>query len=211
MALTGAAPIAEAVSLLNKVAPHELERLRNELPADMAPFLSGAGVAGPLPANLRARATVQLAALAQIIERIKSAIRKAEGRLKISRRIRLAGDVCAIVGSSSVLVGASGGTQSAPSSLTVMVSGCVALLGALAGALSEYALKLPDGGASLFEIYAGLGEAQYEAEQLAGGIHELIALDSSEESREMLEKLVGEANVLCRKMQKSFALVLHTS
>jgi len=94
----------------------------------------------------------------------------------------------------------------------IVISGIVALLGALAGVLSEYAIRLPEGGGgSLFEVYSGLGEARFEAETLSGEIGVLMSGEESEDVEKSLIDAIGAANLLCRKVQKSFAQILQAA
>lgn len=207
-------PIAEAVGFLSEHAPEELQRLKSVLPDEMQQLLVRGGLAGPVPATLKSRATVQLAALRQIRTKISKSVVGAEKRLRLARRTRLIGDIAAVLGSSSVLAGNAGAVagEGLNPKIAIAVSGIVALLGALAGVLSDYATRLPEGGGgSLFEVYSSLGEARYEAEVLIGEIEALVAAQNEEDVDAPLQERIGEANALCRKMQKSFAQTLKIS
>jgi hypothetical protein len=157
---------------------------------------------------------VQLAALKQITGRISKAITAAEARLKTAKRVRLAGDIAAVLGSSSVLAGSAKPAAIAGShpSAAIAASAAIALLGALAGVLSEYAVRLPSpGGGSLFEIYSSLGEARFEAENLTVEIETLLSAQESDDVAKPLGIAVGAANTLCRKVQKSLSQILENA
>src|SRR5205814_2285722 len=96
---TNTPSISEAVSLLSIFAPQRLSELKRDLPTEIHPLLIPGGLAGPLPVTLKSRATVQRAALDQVLRRISSAITSAERRLKLAKRVRLIGDVAAVLGS----------------------------------------------------------------------------------------------------------------
>lgn len=201
-------PISEAVSLLNIVAPAELFRLKQELPSEIHPLLIPGGLAGSIATTLKARAAVQIAALKQITERIKIAAQSSERRLRISKRVRLVGDVAAVLGSSSVLAGTS--SESAPG-WVVLTGGIIALVGALSGVLSDYSTRLAAGsGGSLFEIYSALSEARFEADSLQTEIKLLLKAAAQEDVEERLSAAIGEANALCRKVQKVFPHILQS-
>jgi len=205
-------PISEAVSFLSRFAPQELSRLRAELPKEIQPLLIDGGLAGSVSTSLKARAQVQLAALKAVKERMSKCIVDAEYRLKWAKRIRLVGDIAAVLGSSSVLAGsASGGSPTSSSNITIIAGGIVALVGALSGVLSEYAIRLPDTGGSLFAIYRDLSVARFEAEMLIGEIDILLTVSDSEDVETRLTENIGAANALCRKVHESFPLVLQNS
>jgi hypothetical protein len=202
-----APPINEAVGFLGRFAPHSLDQLRRALPPEMGSLLSVGGLAGPTDALLVSRAEVARVALTEVIARCQTGIASAERRLKLSRRIRLVGELAAVLGSASVVT-----TASAVSPTWTVASGVVALIGALAAVVAEYAVKLPqENNSSLFETYAWLIEARFDAKQIAGEIDLLIHAGASNEHDAELVNLVGKSNTLCREAHRRLAFLLSQS
>jgi hypothetical protein len=196
-------PINEAVGFLAKFAPDSLNELRKKLPAEIRPLLSPGGLAGRSDKLLLARAEVAKAALAEIASRCQEGIALAERRLKLSRRIRLLGEIAAVLGSASVVT-----TALATPGSWIILSGTVALVGSLATVIAEYAVKLPQDKLSLFETYAWLVEARFEAVQMAKEIAVLIDAGAANRHEAALTELIGKGNVLCREAHRRLASLL---
>jgi hypothetical protein len=100
-------------------------------------------------------------------------------------------------------------TISVNSARWTLVSGGIALLGSLATVIAEYAVKLPqDSKSSLFETYAWLVEARFEAGQMKGELSLLIEAGESEDHEVELVDLIGKSNVLCREAHRRLAILL---
>lgn len=205
--MKGGPPISEAVWLLSKFAPSKLELLGRDMPPEIQPLLDPGGLAeistgDPL---LLARAKIAKEALDQIAVQCDSGLQSAENRLRVSRSVRLVGEIAAVVGSASVLGSASSETPG-----LLIPSGIVALIGSLSSAISEFALRLPqEGSTSLFDTYAKLGEARFQATQLAKEIAIFLPLPQlNEPQQNELATLIGRANELCRDAVKLLTLLL---
>jgi hypothetical protein len=119
---------------------------------------------------------------------------------------------CALDAHSSVLVGStSSHSHGAQSYGAILIGGIVALVGALSGVLSDYAIRLPESNGSLFQVYSGLGEARFEAENLLAEIEILLSASGSKDVESKLAEDVGAANALCRKVQGLFSKTLESA
>jgi hypothetical protein len=187
-----APPINESVALLAKYAPKRLERLRQELPPEIAPLLEPGGLLGPSDPLLLARAQVCLASLKQTVVVCTNGIKAAERRLKLSRRAHLVAEIAASITSLGVLA------SLLNPDLTVKI---VTFIGSLATIVSSYAGRIPeDGKTSLFETYSQLVEGRFEASQLSQEIEIYLKKDITDQQGVELGKLIGEGNALCQKL-----------
>ena len=192
---TTAPPINEAVNLLAKYAPGSLRHLRESLPPEMAPVLRAGGVLGVADSLLLPRAKVCREGLSQTIPICTAGITKAEGRLKKSRDFRLASDITAGITSASLVVSFS----NIPT--VKLLSQIVALIGSLATVGSGFLARIPqDGKMSLFDTYAQLVEARFEAKQLLQEIEIYLGIDLNDEHESALRDLIGKGNLVCQKI-----------
>jgi hypothetical protein len=91
----------------------------------------------------------------------------------------------------------------------MLISGVVALIGSLATVIAEYAIKLPqENNSSLFETYAWLVQARFEAKQMKEEITVLIDAGTPTEQEATLTDLIGKSNVLCREAHRRLAILL---
>jgi hypothetical protein len=188
-----APPINESVGFLAKYAPKTLERLRQELPPEIAPLLKPGGLLGPSDPLLSPRAEVCRASLEQTVVVCTNGIKVAERRLKDSRRFHLVAEIAASLTSAGVLVSFYPKTQ--------LPGQMVALFGSVATVVSGFAARIPeDGKTSLFETYSQLVEGRFEARHLLQEIEIYLKIDIKDEHEAELGKLIGEGNSLCQKL-----------
>jgi hypothetical protein len=190
---TSAPPINESVGLLAKYAPKSLERLRRTLPSELEPLLKPGGILGPSNPFLLARAEVCRTSLKQAELVCSSGINAAERRLKVSRHFRLAAEITASLTSAGVLASFYSETK--------LPGQMVALIGSLATVVSGFAARIPaDGKTSLFETYAQLVEARFEAARFLQEIEIYLKVGVKDEYEAQLADLIGKGNLLCRKV-----------
>jgi hypothetical protein len=187
-----APPINESVSLLAKYAPKSLERLRKELPPEIAPLLKPGGLLGLSDRLLLPRAKVCRTSLEQAVVVCSNGIKAAERRLKVSRRFRLVAEITASITSVGIL---------ASLFKEIPIVQIVTFIGSLATVFSGYAARIPEEGkGSLFETYSRLVEGRFEAGQLLQEIAIYLKIGVKEEHEVQLRKLIGDGNALCQKL-----------
>jgi hypothetical protein len=139
---TNTPPINEAVALLERFAPEVLTELRITFP-QLGSELSPGQVLGPAEDGvskhsdetinvMSARARVVRAALDAAIAYVTIFVERLEKRIRTARRIRLTSQVCAAVGTSSVLAGIKVGVSE-----ITFGSACFALASSIGALLSE--------------------------------------------------------------------------
>jgi len=204
------APINEIVALLSARAPSDLAALQSKYPAIIEIARPGM-VLGKTSGYLIERAHFALQGLRVIIRDCKTAVDSSRSRLKRSWNLRLAGDICALVGSSSVLGFAGAGHEGGS-----LVSGVVAFVGALTSLLAGSQEKLVGKEAgSIEDLYNRLYVASWRAEQLMRECETLVKYVSSngnaedvDKARERLEEVITESNAFCAEVIHDIAPLL---
>jgi hypothetical protein len=193
----GAPPINEIVGLLGKFEPNALEKLKAVVARDIHPLLIPGGLMGAKGAFIRSRSLVAQKALEELQPLCTRGIEVAEKRLVWSKRLRLAGEIVAILGSASVIGSLAKAGES--SKAIALISGGVALVGSFLSLFSTYFTRLQDEKKSLFEIYVGLVELRLEASQLLQDLNGYLNAGEEGDYDAELTDVVAKANGISKR------------
>jgi len=187
------APINEAVSLLDSLAPERLIELRAEHPELAVQLRVGVDCGQEdevSPSLTRERARVLLAALNEAAVRAQRALENAAKRVARIRRKRLFSQVAVLIGSSSLL-----GAVALDQKVASVVSAVLTLLAALGDLLAQHEEGLlTPGQGTVQEIFQRLGEGRYAAHRMASELELSIRLEQSDDD---LAKTIERGNALC--------------
>jgi phenylpyruvate tautomerase PptA (4-oxalocrotonate tautomerase family) len=196
---TAIAPINEAVYLLSKYAPNELDGLRADCPA-IASYLSPGCKLGPADAFVVERLKVCIVTCQQVSRLCRNGIRATEGRIKRQKRLAVAGGITATIGSASVL-----GALSTAYHLVAYCGGALSLIGSVTTLLAEHVGKLPKATMTLFDSYRELSTVRADNEILLKDLETHMQIGPDAKYETQIVDLVGQGNTLFRKAHEMFA------
>jgi hypothetical protein len=192
-------PINEIVNFLSGSAPGELERLKIDLPEISSLFQVGVTL-GETDVALVPLAKVAQAGLKSVVARTKSAAEGVAKRIRTARVLRIASQIAAAAGSSSVI-----GFVFAGQFAASLCSGVVALFGSVASIFVDFFNRKVGTNGNPTEYYAKLRQSQFEAEQLLDELDIRIQLRDRSNDETRLVELVKKVNTLARKMNTEAA------
>jgi hypothetical protein len=200
--------INEGVSLLDKLSPTKLTKLRERYPAladDLAPGIE-AGVeedVAPQAALLKEKANVMITALAEASSAAEKALASVSNRVKSARRQRLISQVLVVIGSSSSLA-----TLALSKNRAAVIAAVLTLLAALGNLIAEYNEHLlsPQAG-TIYDVFQKLADGAYRARSLST---ELTLTLKYQVDMNELKGLVERANMLCEELNGWLIQLLKT-
>lgn len=192
-----AAPINEAVFLLERLAPYELKQLRVELPELGVELNTGREGGDSPPTSFEldiSRAKVMIIALDRAKSEAEAELTTGRQRIKKAQRLRLWSQIFALICSSGVLAALAFGQKG----ITIVAS-VLTLLSSIGTLVAEHWERLNGGKSNIYEAFEGAGKAAFRAGLLSSELG--LRVEHCEKFNDgKLAELIGTANELCLEL-----------